>query len=99
MLYSGVLSHLGQSPCAQIHPLIEQGSFFAGGRMQRVHRKGSEVLSACYKVGYSATWARAHVHRFILCSENRENRGLLSLRDTCREFIAKDHMYYLNGIK
>ena len=38
--------------------------------MQRVHRKGSRVLSECCKVGYSATLARAHVHHFI-CSENR----------------------------
>ena len=58
--------------------------------MQRVHRKGSQVLSECYKVADSATLARAHVHRFI-CSENRENRGLPSLGDLCREFIAKDH--------
>ena len=32
--------------------------------MQRVHRKGSEVLSECYKVGYSATLARAQGHNF-----------------------------------
>ena len=99
MLYSRVLSHLGQSLCAQIHLLREQGSSFAGGRMQRVRHKGSQVLSACYKVGYSATLAEAHAHRFILCPENRENRGLPSLGDLCREFIATDHSYYLNVIK
>ena len=95
MLYSRELSHLGQSPCAQIHLLREQGSSLTGGPTQRVHRKGSQVVSACYKVGYPATLARAHVHRFI-CSENR---GLPSLGDLCREFIAKDHRYYLNVIK
>ena len=87
---------------AHVHRFIcseEKGSSFAGERMQRVHRKGSKVLSACYMVGYSATLARAHVHRFILCSKNRENRGLPSLGDLCREFIAKDHRYYLNVIK
>ena len=98
MLYSRVLSHLGQSPCAQFHLLREQGSSFTGGTMQRVHRRGSQVLSECCKVGYSATLARAHVHRFI-CSENRHNRGLPSLGDLCREFIAKDHAYYLNVVK
>ena len=67
----------------------------AGGRMQRVHGRRSQVLSACRKVGYSATLARAHLHRFI-CSENR---GLPSLRDLCKEFIAKDHRYYLNFVK
>ena len=51
--------------------------------MQRVHRKGSQVLSDCCKVGYSATLARAHVHRFISLG----NRGRPSLRDLCREFI------------
>ena len=99
MLQGRVLSHLGQSPCAQIHIMLreqrEQGSSFAGGPMQRVHRKGSQVLSECHKVGYSATLARAHVHRFI-CSEKR---GLPSLGDLCREFIAKDHRYYLNFVK
>ena len=40
-----------------------------GGLMQRVHRRGSQVMSECCKVGYSATLARAHVHNFI-CSEN-----------------------------
>ena len=64
-------------------PWREQGSSFAGGRMQRVHRRGSQVLSEFCKVGYSATLARAHVHRFI-CSENR---GLPSLGDLCREVI------------
>ena len=29
-----------------------------------------------------------------LPSENRENKGLPSLGDLCREFIAKDHKYY-----
>ena len=38
--------------------------------MQRVHRRGSQVLSECCKVGYSATLARAHAHHFI-CSEDR----------------------------
>ena len=66
--------------------------------MQRVHRKGSQALFACYKVGYSATLARPHVHKFI-CSESRENRGLPSLGGLCREFIAKDHRYYLNVTK
>ena len=66
--------------------------------MQRVHRRGSQVLSECCKVGYSATLARAHVHRFI-CSENRENRGLPSLGDLCSEFITEDHRYYLNVVK
>ena len=64
-------------------PWHEQGSSFAGGRVQRVHRRGSQVLSEFCKVGYSATLARAHVHRFI-CSENR---GLPSLGDLCREVI------------
>ena len=53
------------------------------------------VLSECCKVGYSATLARAHVHRFI-CSENR---CLPSLGDLCREFIAKDHKYYLSVVQ
>ena len=66
--------------------------------MHRVHRRGSEVLSECCKVGYSATLGRVHVHKFI-CSENKENRGLLSLEDLCREFIAKDHRYYVNVVK
>ena len=66
--------------------------------MHRVHSKGSQVLSECYKVGHSATLATAHVHRFI-GSENMENRGLPSLGDLCREFIAKDHKYYLNVVK
>ena len=92
MLYNRVLSHLGQSPCAQFHLLGEQGSSFAGGPMQRVHRRG---LSECCKVRYSATLARAHVHNFI-CSENR---GLPSLGELCREFIAEDHRYYLNVVK
>ena len=35
-----------------------------GGAMQRVHLKGSEVMSECCKVGYSATLARAHVCNF-----------------------------------
>ena len=38
--------------------------------MQRVDRRGSQVLSECCKVGYSATLARAHVHNYIY-SENR----------------------------
>ena len=38
------------------------------------------------------------MHRFI-CSENRENRGLPLLGYLCREFIAKDHTYYVNIIK
>ena len=62
MLYSRVLSHLGQSPCAQFHLLREQGSSFTGGAMQRFHRRGSQVLSECCKVGYSATSARAQIH-------------------------------------
>ena len=62
---------------------------------RRVHRRGSHVLSECCKVGYLATLAGAHVHRFI-CSENT---GLPSLGDLCREFIAKDHRYYLNVVK
>ena len=62
---------------------------------QRVHRRGSQVLSECCKVRYPATLARVHVHRFI----SSENRGLRSLGDRCREFIAKDHRYYLNVIK
>ena len=49
----------------------------------------SKVLSECCKVGYSATLARAHVHRLI-CSENRENKGLPSQGDLCREFIAEE---------
>ena len=53
---------------------------------QRVHRRGSQGLSECCKVGYSATLARVHVHRFI-CSENRGNRRLPSLGDLCREVI------------
>ena len=69
MLYSRVLSHLGQSPCAQIHLLCERGSSFAGGPIQRVHCKGSQVLSECCTLGYSATLARTHVHRYI-CSMN-----------------------------
>ena len=48
-----------------------------------------------FTFGYSATLARAHVHNFI-CSENR---GLPSLGDLCREFIAEDHRYYLNVVK
>ena len=63
--------------------------------MQRVHRRGLQVLSECRKVGDSATLARAHVHRFI-CSEDR---GLPSLGDLCREFIAEDYRYYLNVVK
>ena len=59
------------------------GVFLRWGPMQRVHRKGSQVLSECCKVGYSATLARAHVHRLI-CSENR---SLPSLGDLCREVI------------
>ena len=55
----------------------------AGGPMQRVHRRGSQVMSECCKVGYSATLARAHVHNFT-CSENR---GFPSLGDLCREVI------------
>ena len=51
-------------------------------------------MSECCKLGYSATLARAHVHSFI-CSENR---GLPSLGDLCREFIAEDHRYYLNVV-
>ena len=51
--------------------------------MQRVHGKGSHVLSECCKVGYSATLSIAHVHRFIYS----ENRGLPSLGDLCREVI------------
>ena len=51
--------------------------------MQRVHRKGSQVLCKCCKVGYSATFARAHVHRLI-CSKNR---GRPSMEDLCREVI------------
>ena len=43
----------------------------------------NKVLSEFCKVGYSATLARAHVHRFI-CSENK---GLPSLGDLCREVI------------
>ena len=63
--------------------------------MQRVNRRGSQVLSECCKVGYSTTLARAPVHNFI-CSEDR---GLPSLGDLCREFIADDHRYYLNVVK
>ena len=55
----------------------------AGGPVQRVHRRGSHVLSEFCEVGYSATLARAHVHSFI-CSENRD---LPSLGDLCREVI------------
>ena len=66
--------------------------------MQRVHRRGSQGLSECCKVGYSATLVRVHVHKFI-CSENRENSSLSSLEDLCREFIAKDHRYYLTVVK
>ena len=43
--------------------------------MQGVHWRGSEVVSECCKVGYLATLARGHVHKFI-CSGNR---GLPSL--------------------
>ena len=57
--------------------------FGAGGPMQRVHRIGSQVMSECCKVGYSATLARAHVHN-VICSENR---GFPSLGDLCREVI------------
>ena len=59
--------------------------------MKRVHRRGSQVLSECCKVGYSATLAKAHVHHFIYS----ENKGLPSLEDLCREFIAEDLRYYL----
>ena len=38
---------------------------------------------------------RVHVHRFV-CSQNR---GLPSLGDLCREFIAEDQKYYLNVVK
>ena len=66
--------------------------------MQRVHRRRSHGLSECCKVGYSATLARVHVHKFI-CSKNRENRGLPWLGDLCTEFIAKDQRYYPNVVK
>ena len=57
--------HLGQSPSAEIHLLREQGSSLAGGRMQRVHCRGSQVLSEFCEVGYSATLARAQGHDFM----------------------------------
>ena len=60
-----------------------------------VHHRGSQVLSECCKVGYSATLARVDVHRFI-CSENR---GLPLLGDLCIEFIAEDQRYYPNVVK
>ena len=63
--------------------------------MHRVHRSRSQVLSESCKVKYSATLARAHVHNFICL----ENKGLPSLGDLCREFIAEDHKYYLNFVK
>jgi hypothetical protein len=64
--------------------VLQQGFCFApGGPMQGVHLRGSEVISECYKVGYSATLARAHVHNFI-CSGNR---GLPSLGDLSSECI------------
>ena len=44
------------------------------------------MLSECCKVGYSATLARAHVHRFI----RSEHRCLLSLGYLCKDFIAMD---------
>ena len=49
----------------------------------------------CCKVTYWATLAKADVHIFI-CSENR---GLISFGDPCTEFIAQDHIYYLNIVK
>ena len=58
-------------------------SLCSWGPMQRFHRRGSQVMSECCKVGYSATLATAYVHNFI-CSENR---GLLSLGDLCRDVI------------
>ena len=63
--------------------------------MQRVYRRGSQVLSECCKVRYSATLARVHVHKFICW----DSKGLPSLRDLCSEVIAKDHTYNLNVIK
>ena len=57
--------------------------FGAGGPMQRVHRRGSEVMSQCCKVVCSATLARAHVHNLI-CSRIR---GLPSQGVLCREFV------------
>ena len=47
----------------------------------------------CCTAGYPATLANAHVHSAI-CSENK---GLL-LRDLCKQFIAKDHKYYLTTL-
>ena len=64
MLYSRVLSHLGQSPCAQFHLLREQGSSFAGGPTQKGHLNGSYIMAEFCVVGYSATLARAQGHNF-----------------------------------
>ena len=64
MLYSRVLSHLGQSPCAQFHLLREQGSSFAGGPTQKGHLNGSYIMPEFCLVGYSATLARAQGHNF-----------------------------------
>ena len=45
--------------------VLQQGCpFGGGGPMQSIHRRGSEVMSECCKVGYSPTLARAHVHKF-----------------------------------
>ena len=40
--------------------------------MQRDHCRGSQVRSKWYRIGYSATLARAYVHSFIYST----NRGL-----------------------
>ena len=53
------------------------------------------VLSKWYKVGYSATLARAHVHRFI-CSVN----GVSSFAGGPMQRVhCKGHRYYLNVLK
>ena len=53
MLYSRVLSHLGQGPCAQIHLLSERWSSFAGGPMQP--RQSVGVLNPNSR-GHAKVW-------------------------------------------
>ena len=68
------------------------------GYMQIMREAGAAIdfLNVQYcTVGYSATMARAHMHRFF-CSVNW---GLPLLGDLCREFIVQDHRYYLNVVQ
>ena len=45
--------------CTEAFPTSSSGAW---GPMQRVHRRGSQVMSECCTVGHSATLARAHAH-------------------------------------